>query len=272
MRQALQPFVPPAAPLPAVFGARGILNPAVVIPTALVLGAMGGAMPVVAIVAILLSLYSLAFPSFRRVTWPTAMVGAVMAGVALILMSLPHDGGAGADKAGYSKVAGIPDVPPPPDPATAAAFDGPPHAGRWEQSLLADIHSLPASRPPEAKLPPADSVLAPGDDADLRELYEVQRRPELKNADMVAQALAASFRARNPVPPTSADVADTVLIWVHIDVNGHVADDGWQVISSSNDMAIDAAAAAVPYLRYLPAEAGGHPVPVWAAQRLIIEK
>ncbi|HSU13901.1 hypothetical protein [Longimicrobium sp.] len=281
VRQAPAPFVPPAAPLPAVFGPRGLLNPAVIIPTALVMLLFGGTVTVLGLLGLLWSAYALTDARFRQFQWPTALTGLMMAILAATILSLPH-GGSRAKPASpdYTQVVVPADEPaagePSPDAATEAELQGPPMGRSWEAYLLPDVRSESVAQARYGAIPPlpddGDAPM-PADDGGtrLREMADVPRPPQLSDDATVAQALAAFVRAGSATPPPVSSAADTVVLWVRIGENGRVPEGGWQVISSTSHAAMDAAAATVPYLRYLPAEDETGKVSVWAAQRMVIE-
>jgi len=287
MRQAPQPFVPPPAPLPAVFGPSGLVNPAVVIPTALVLLTFGGAMSLLGLIGLVWSAYALSQARYRKLGWPTLAAGVVVAAVALVIMALPHeathakavDSGAAAPDAPYAipiggaaVVEGGPGGLAPPQEIDPSGFHVP---ANWAASLLPDIHSQPISRLATLDIPaPVKGEAAPfAPDSNARVLATVTRPPQLTSESLVSRALAVEAWKRASTAPSGQTELreDTVVLWLRIGQDGRVAEGEWNVIQTTRPVATQAALDAVPYLRYLPAEDEKGAVSVWAAQRMLIE-
>jgi hypothetical protein len=79
--------------------------------------------------------------------------------------------------------------------------------------------------------------------------------------------LAALYRASS----LTAAPADSAMLWLRVGPDGRVPPGGWTVVSATSDRMHYAAAQLVPYLRYSPGMKDGRGVPVWMAQRLVVE-
>ena len=269
-------------PLKWLVGGSGpgpVLNPLTFIPAAAVFAFVGTPfLQLAGILGLFACLVTLIVRGFGK-----ASIATFFAAVIVLVASVVTVGQIrmGPDYEDYDESGMVLPVRPTPDigdagsgDVTTVTADEPPETDGgpgMADFLLDDIVSDPISASTGAAVPPlpddvADDV-APVDGYVLRVPY-VETRPVLANRPLVAEALATLVHATAEADGAGAARPDTVVFWLRIDEHGQV--NASQVISSTHRAARYAASAAVPFLRYTPAEQNGEPVSVWVAQRMVI--
>ena len=261
-------------PIPPMLGPGGALNPLAVIPAALVLTLFGGpAAAALGFLAILASLFSLAYPQFRRPTPSTVVAAVAMVILALVLTTLPSAPAVPGSvlrtlSTDPPLIADGPAAADPPVIVDAGAAGSEPVRTMYDY-LLPDIVSRSVGKSQGSAVPPLpDDGAALPPEGHAPRVTAVDTHPVLANRVLVSRALAALPWTGDTPPSTRAD---TVLFWLRIGADGRVPAGGWEVISYTSRAGRNAAEAALPYLRYTPARDRGQPVPVWVTQRMVIE-
>ena len=120
-------------------------------------------------------------------------------------------------------------------------------AGAWLAAALPAAAQQPVAPPPP---PPAEGSY---------ELWAVEEQPRLRNADKVAERIAAAY------PPALADsgIGGQVRLRLRILENGRVDPESVSVLQATNPAFVEAATTVARQMRFAPAKARGRPMKVW---------